>query len=96
LGLVGLGRVGVAVALRAKVFGFNVMFYDPYLKDGFEKSYGLTRVYNLPALLCQSDCVSLHCGLNEQNDKIINGNSIQKMRLGTFLKAFVSSQITAA
>ena len=34
------GRVGSAVALRAKVFGFNVIFYDPYLQDGIEKSLG--------------------------------------------------------
>ena len=34
------GRVGSAVALRAKVFGFNVIFYDPYLADGIEKSLG--------------------------------------------------------
>ena len=34
LGIVGLGRVGSAVALRAKAFGFNVIFYDPYLPDG--------------------------------------------------------------
>lgn len=40
LGIVGLGRVGSAVALRAKVFGFNVTFYDPYLADGVEKSLG--------------------------------------------------------
>ena len=34
------GRIGTAVALRAKVFGFNVIFYDPYLPDGIEKSLG--------------------------------------------------------
>ena len=32
--------MGTAVALRAKVFGFNVIFYDPYLPDGIEKSLG--------------------------------------------------------
>jgi len=41
------GRIGSAVALRAKAFGFNVIFYDPYLPDGIEKSLGLTRVYTL-------------------------------------------------
>ena len=35
------GRVGTAVAIRAKVFGFNVIFYDPYLQDGIEKSLGM-------------------------------------------------------
>lgn len=42
-----LGRVGQAVALRAKAFGFNVIFYDPYLADGVERSLGLQRVTTL-------------------------------------------------
>lgn len=41
------GRVGQAVALRAKAFGFNVIFYDPYLADGVERSLGLQRVTTL-------------------------------------------------
>lgn len=45
-----LGRIGSAVALRAKAFGFNVTFYDPYLPDGIEKSLGLTRVYTLQVI----------------------------------------------
>ena len=45
--LVLAGRIGSAVALRAKAFGFNVIFYDPYLPDGIERSLGLTRVYTL-------------------------------------------------
>lgn len=40
LGIVGLGRIGTAVAVRAKVFGFNIIFYDPYLPDGVERSLG--------------------------------------------------------
>jgi len=85
LGIVGLGRIGSAVALRAKVFGFNVIFYDPYLPDGIEKSLGLTRVYTLQDLLYQSDCVSLHCTLNEHNHHLINDYTIKQMRPGAFL-----------
>lgn len=85
LGVVGLGRIGSAVALRAKVFGFNVVFYDPYLPDGIEKSLGLTRVYTLQDLLFQSDCVSLHCSLNEHNHHLINEFTIKQMRPGAFL-----------
>lgn len=44
---VSSGRVGQAVALRAKAFGFNVIFYDPYLADGVERSLGLQRVTTL-------------------------------------------------
>ncbi|XP_013383211.1 C-terminal-binding protein isoform X2 [Lingula anatina] len=85
LGIVGLGRIGTAVALRAKVFGFNVIFYDPYLPDGIEKSLGITRVYTLQDLLFQSDCVSLHCNLNEHNHHLINDYTIKQMRPGAFL-----------
>lgn len=85
LGIVGLGRIGSAVALRAKAFGFNVIFYDPYLPDGIEKSLGLTRVYTLQDLLFQSDCVSLHCTLNEHNHHLINDYTIKQMRPGAFL-----------
>ncbi|KAI7693098.1 C-terminal-binding protein [Sarcoptes scabiei] len=85
LGIVGLGRVGTAVALRAKAFGFNVIFYDPYLPDGIDKSLGLTRVYTLQDLLFQSDCVSLHCNLNEHNHHLINEFTIKQMRPGAFL-----------
>lgn len=40
LGIVGLGQVGMAVAVRAKAFGFNVLFFDPYLSDGIDKVLG--------------------------------------------------------
>lgn len=85
LGIVGLGRVGTAVALRAKAFGFNVVFYDPYISDGVEKGLGITRVYTLSDLLYQSDCVSLHCSLNEHNQYIIGHLTIKQMRPGAFL-----------
>lgn len=82
LGIVGLGKIGTAVALRAKAFGFKVIFYDPHLQDGIEKSLGLTRVYTLQDLLFQSDCVSLHCSLNEHNHHLINEFTIKSMRPG--------------
>lgn len=70
------------MALRAKAFGFNVIFYDPYLPDGIEKSFGLERVYTLQDLLFKSDCVSLHCTLNEHNHHLINEYTIKQMRPG--------------
>jgi len=43
LGIVGLGQVGMAVAIRAKAFGFNVIFFDPYLSDGIDKVLGKNK-----------------------------------------------------
>lgn len=80
-----MGRIGSAVALRAKVFGFNVTFYDPYLPDGIEKSLGLTRVYTLQDLLFQSDCVTLHCTLNEHNHHLINDYTIKQVNNYNFI-----------
>uniref|UniRef100_A0A8C7D722 C-terminal binding protein 1 n=1 Tax=Oncorhynchus kisutch TaxID=8019 RepID=A0A8C7D722_ONCKI len=85
LGIIGLGRVGQGVALRAKAFGFNVIFYDPYLSDGVERALGLQRVNTLQDLLFHSDCVTLHCSLNEQNHHLINDFTIKQIRQGVFL-----------
>ncbi|XP_072923940.1 C-terminal-binding protein 1-like isoform X1 [Hemitrygon akajei] len=85
LGIIGLGRIGQAVALRAKTFGFSVIFYDPYLPDGVEKSLGLQRISTLQDLLLHSDCVTLHCSLNEHNHHLINDFTIKQMRQGAFL-----------
>lgn len=71
--------MGQAVALRAKAFGFNVLFYDPYLSDGIERALGLQRVSTLQDLLFHSDCVTLHCGLNEHNHHLINDFTVKQV-----------------
>ena len=46
-GIIGLGRIGTAVALRAKAFNFRVVFYDPYLPNGVELALGINRAPSL-------------------------------------------------
>ncbi|CAF1300025.1 unnamed protein product, partial [Adineta steineri] len=65
--------------------GFNVIFFDPYLSDGIDKVLGITRVFTLQDLLYRSDCVTLHCSLNEHNHHLINDFTIKQMRPGAFL-----------
>ena len=79
------GRVGTAVALRAKAFGLDVAFYDPYVVDGIEKSLAITRYDSLDDILSKSDCISLHCTLNEHTHHLINDQAVQRMRKGSFL-----------
>ena len=59
-GIVGLGRIGTAVALRAKAFGFDVVFFDPYRSNGSELAIGVRRAPSLEALLAEADVLSLH------------------------------------
>jgi C-terminal binding protein len=62
-GIVGLGRIGTAVALRAKAFGFAVAFYDPFRPNGVDRAIGVERVRTLEALLERSDVLSVHAPL---------------------------------
>ena len=60
LGIIGLGAIGTAVALRAKVFGFKILYYDPLIPDGKGQALGLQRARSLQDLLYEADCISLH------------------------------------
>jgi C-terminal binding protein len=62
-GVVGLGRIGTAVALRAKALGFHVAFYDPKLPNGSELALGIARAPTLDALLRETNTLSLHVPL---------------------------------
>ncbi len=59
-GIVGLGRIGTAVALRAKAFGFDVVFFDPLRSNGSDLAIGVRRAKSLDALLAEADVLSLH------------------------------------
>jgi len=59
-GIVGLGRIGTAAALRAKALGFRVVFFDPNLPNGAELGVGVERTASLEALLRQTDTLSIH------------------------------------
>ncbi len=84
-GIVGCGRIGSAAALRAKAFGFDVVFYDPYLPDGIEKALGVRRVDSLSELLALSYVVSVHCPLTEETGSMIGEEEIRQIPQGGFL-----------
>jgi phosphoglycerate dehydrogenase-like enzyme len=85
IGLVGCGRIGTATALRAKAFGLDVVFYDPYARPGYDKALGVRRVDRLEALLEQSDIVSLHCYLDAASFHLIDRRAFGLMRPGSIL-----------
>ena len=84
-GVLGLGRIGKAAALRAKALGMHVIFYDPYVADGLDKALGVTRVESLMELLTASDVLSCHTYLSEETKHIIDAAAIQWMKRGSFL-----------
>jgi C-terminal binding protein len=70
-GIVGLGRIGTAVALRAKAFGFSVVFYDPYRPNGTELALGIERARTLEELLGRADVLSVHAPLTPETRGMI-------------------------
>ncbi len=85
LGIVGLGRIGTAVALRAKALGMRVRFYDPFKADGYEKALGIGRADTLESLLRQAEVVSLHCPLTESTHHVINAAALALLPAGAYL-----------
>jgi len=84
-GVVGLGRIGTAAALRAKALGFKVVFYDPYLPNGADKAVGLQRVRTLEELLAKTDVLSLHCPLNQETHHLIGARELALLKPGAFV-----------
>ncbi|SEB56897.1 D-3-phosphoglycerate dehydrogenase/C-terminal binding protein [Nitratireductor aquibiodomus] len=84
-GVVGLGRIGTATALRARALGMRVVFFDPYRTTGTELSLGIERVGSLAALLEMSDVVSLHTPLSAETKHMMNAETLRQMKPGAVL-----------
>ena len=84
LGLIGLGRIGSEVALRAEAFDMRVLGYDPYISEAAAKEFSVELV-PLERLLAESDFVSLHTALSPATQNLINAESLAKMKKGAFV-----------
>jgi lactate dehydrogenase-like 2-hydroxyacid dehydrogenase len=84
-GVVGLGRIGMATAMRARAFNMRVVFHDPLLPPGAELGVGLERVARLEDLLSQADIVSLHCPLDQTTARMIDADAVARMKDGAIL-----------
>jgi len=84
-GVVGIGRIGTAAALRAKAFGMDVVFYDPYVSNGVDLALGVRRVHSLEDLMQQSDVVSVHVPLSDQTRKLVGANAFAAAKPGLIL-----------
>ena len=83
-GIVGFGRIGRAVAARARAFGCRVLYYDPHLEEAPDGPPG-QRVESLDALLDEADVVSLHCPLTAETRGLIGAAQLARMKPGALL-----------
>lgn len=84
-GVIGLGRIGTATALRAKALGFNVSFFDPHLQNGVHKAIGIRRDRSLGELLRSSDVISVHCPLNAETRHLISDRELALVKPSAYL-----------
>ncbi len=82
IGIVGLGRIGQEVIVRARAFGMKVIAYGNYWDDEFAAAHDVTRAHTLDELYAAADYVSLHTKLTPETRHLICAESIAKMKPG--------------
>jgi D-3-phosphoglycerate dehydrogenase / 2-oxoglutarate reductase len=81
LGILGLGRIGLEVAKRAKGFGLEIIGSDPFVSAAVARENNITLV-TLEELFAKSDYLTLHVGLTPQTANIINAKNLAAMKKG--------------
>ncbi len=83
--VIGMGRIGTAVSVRARAFGMDVVFYDPYVPDGWDRAHGVRRAETLDELLAQAHVLTIHCPATPETTRMIGAEQIARMPRGSFL-----------
>jgi len=81
LGIVGLGRVGMEVAKRAKAFEMQIIAHDPFVSASVAREQGI-QLAELDQVYVAADYLALHVGLTPQTSGMINEKSLAKMKKG--------------
>lgn len=84
-GIVGLGRIGLAAAMRARAFGMQIAFHDPYLPSGMEIAVDARRCATLDELMGLADVVSLHAPANAETEGLIGAAALAGAKPGLVL-----------
>lgn len=86
LGIVGMGRIGQAVAKRAKALGMNISYHNrSQLPSDTENRLDAVYFPNLETLIDQADVITLHCPLTEETRHLINAGMLARMNDDTIL-----------
>lgn len=81
LGILGLGRIGLEVAKRARGFGLEIVGSDPFVSPAVARENGI-RLVTLDELIAGSDYITLHVGLTPQTAGVVNAKSLAAMKKG--------------
>jgi D-3-phosphoglycerate dehydrogenase len=84
LGIVGLGRIGLAVAQRAAAFGMHLLGYDPYVSPEVARARGI-EPRDLPNLLAAADVVTLHVPLGPETTHLLDAAAIATLKPGAIV-----------
>jgi D-3-phosphoglycerate dehydrogenase len=85
IGIIGLGRIGKEVAIRAKAFGMNPIGFDVYWDEKFANEHCVKRAASLDEVFAAGDYISLHTNLTSETRDMINAKSITKMKKGVLI-----------
>lgn len=84
VGLLGLGRIGKAVAKKLSGFGVQILSYDPYVSEEEMQKFGVKKA-SLEELFEKADYLSIHCPLTAETKKLVSRENIGKMKDGAYL-----------
>jgi D-3-phosphoglycerate dehydrogenase / 2-oxoglutarate reductase len=82
LGIIGLGRIGAEVALRARAFGMKVIALDPFVPQGRAEQLGATLVNDLHEMLPQVDFLSIHAAKTKDSAKLLRAQELALLKPG--------------
>ena len=85
IGVIGAGRIGSSVLLKANAIGFKTIFYDPYKEQGHDKVVLATKCDELEEFISVADIISINAVLNKETNCMVNKKFIDQMKNGSYL-----------
>ena len=85
ISIIGMGRIGKEVAIRADAFGMNVVGFDLFWDEEFADKYKVKRAADVDEALCAGEVVSLHVNLTDETRDLINKERIAQMKDGVII-----------
>jgi glyoxylate reductase len=93
IGILGLGRIGSAVARRAKGFDMNIIYHNLHSRNIQMEEQIRTKHVDMDELVRESDFLSLHCSLNNKSYHLINKEILRKMKKNAYIINTARGQI---